>query len=718
MSTPLTLETIIKRLNPNDAGYAKTVEQYRTSLRNALLTKKRKRAERAAMVGNIEDSSLLAPIRWNIVKPWAGKWLHAIGVGKKLWESPTMRHSTQRVLLEFAVELKDPEYNEDIRGPLVSLMNTKLTGLRPSKAGKNVKKLFSDITAFRRSDFVRFFCLVMNSGYGTAAPEYTEEYLAAVRLAWGALNAATKANFSKAMGISATNPKIVQEAAKMFWVSAGKEVVETPRLNGNERNQVAPTKQDHQINPSVIDIGEIDALINQTNYDEYISAKLETLKKELEQMSALIGMPQVKSDIAKIVSSFIITGNISTFQNGTLQGPPGTGKTLFAVSIARIFATLGIVTNSKFSSLTRENFVQGFEGQTAIATNQVLLSLAFEGVIFIDEAPTLARGPYDSFGLEALQTIMRFITKYEGESVIIIAGYARALDSTFFSLDEGLARRFPRRMIFNGYSTTEMLQIGFFQFVQMTRNSSDNPNAPRLTKNALNRIAMWISTNLTTYKENDPLDLQISQSHSLFGNYGGDMRVFVSTIIESFSQRYFAQTPNTSDITAADVDAAGNDMIRKKKAEWSAHLQSLQADPAYSPTFSEPGLGITALVAQSVNSLNLEEVQNFVAASNSLNQAAVWYNGNEEDGGGTVFDEPRDIVDELDNVSTIRIRTSSSEASDVDESDPSDAQEPQPTEDDTDADDTYEPAKPRTPKRTPKKTPPATDRSTRSTRRK
>lgn len=656
----ISLDTVIRRLTATDREYLKTVASYRAALRTSLETKKRKRARRAEMVGNNVDSALLPPIRWDIVKIWAGRWLLAIGVGKKLWESPTMKHVTQRDLLEFAIELKEPVYAQDIRGPLVSLMNKKLNNLNLTRSKRNVKKLFSDFTGFRRTDFIRFYSLIRNSNYSPTHLTYPPEYLDAVRIAWGALNAESKTNFAKALGVPPKNPKIVPDAAKMFWESSGSESTPTEKDILSERGIIKPPKQDHEFNPSIIDIGEIDALINKTNYDDWVVAKMETLRKELEQLNSLIGMPLVKNEIAKIVSSFIVTGNINTFQNAVLQGPPGTGKTLFAVSIARVFASLGIVINSKFNSLTRQNFVQGFEGQTASATNQVLLNLAFEGTIFIDEAPTIARGPFDSFGLEALQAIMGFITKYEGESVIIIAGYARALDETFFSLDEGLARRFPRRMIFNGYSITEMLQIGYFQYVQMTQGSASNASAPKLTKAALNRIGMWVEANLTTYKEDDPMELQISQSHTLFGNYGGDMRSFIASIIEAYSHRVFSLPPKSFEISTEDVNAAGNDMIRKKKAEWSAHLQSLQETPKYNPEFNEPSVGVNAVVATAVSQINFDSVKKFFTAATSLSEAVVWYNGDASYGGGTSSDEPVMNYDEDDIVEKTTIRSSSS----------------------------------------------------------
>jgi hypothetical protein len=184
-SSSISLDAVIRRLTPTDKDYSKTVESYRAALRTSLETKKLKRARRAEMVGNNVDLASLPPVRWDIVKIWAGKWLHAIGVGRKLWESPTMKHSTQRDILDFAVELKEPGYSQDIRGPLVSMMNDKLNSLKLTTTNRKIKKLFTDFTAFRRIDFVRFYVLIKNSNYNSVSTDYPSIVLGCCKIDMG-----------------------------------------------------------------------------------------------------------------------------------------------------------------------------------------------------------------------------------------------------------------------------------------------------------------------------------------------------------------------------------------------------------------------------------------------------------------------------------------------------------------------------------------------------
>ena len=87
-------------------------------------------------------------------------------------------------------------------------------------------------------------------------------------------------------------------------------------------------------------------------------------------------------------------------------GNPGTGKTTVARIMADVFKALGIVSRGQLIEADRSKLVAGFTGQTAIKTNQ-LIDSALGGVLFIDEAYTLSTGENDSFGKEALDTLLK-----------------------------------------------------------------------------------------------------------------------------------------------------------------------------------------------------------------------------------------------------------------------------------------------------------------------
>ena len=96
-------------------------------------------------------------------------------------------------------------------------------------------------------------------------------------------------------------------------------------------------------------------------------------------------------------------------------------------------------------------------GHTAPLTNSVIQS-ALGGVLFIDEAYSLFRGREDSFGLEAIDALVKGIEDHREDLVVVLAGYSREMDQ-FLSANSGLASRFPNRIEFPDYTADELIRI-------------------------------------------------------------------------------------------------------------------------------------------------------------------------------------------------------------------------------------------------------------------
>ena len=79
-------------------------------------------------------------------------------------------------------------------------------------------------------------------------------------------------------------------------------------------------------------------------------------------------------------------------------------------------------------------------------------------VLFIDEAYSLYRGEQDSFGLEAIDTLVKGMEDHRDELVVILAGYTREME-TFLTANSGLASRFPNKIEFPDYTADELLDI-------------------------------------------------------------------------------------------------------------------------------------------------------------------------------------------------------------------------------------------------------------------
>lgn len=138
-------------------------------------------------------------------------------------------------------------------------------------------------------------------------------------------------------------------------------------------------------------------------------------------------------------------------------GNPGTGKTTIARIISRYLKAMGVLRGGQLVEVSRADLVGRYVGHTAPLTNSVIQS-ALGGVLFIDEAYSLYRGREDSFGLEAIDTLVKGIEDHRDDLVVVLAGYSREMEE-FLTANSGLASRFPNHIEFPDYSAEELLAI-------------------------------------------------------------------------------------------------------------------------------------------------------------------------------------------------------------------------------------------------------------------
>ena len=191
----------------------------------------------------------------------------------------------------------------------------------------------------------------------------------------------------------------------------------------------------------------------------------------LAKLNGMVGLAAVKKEISNLAAFLnlqIRRGETNTFQGKhyVFTGNPGTGKTTVARIMADVFRTLGILSRGQLIEADRSKLVAGFSGQTAIKTNQ-LIDSAMGGVLFIDEAYTLKSNDQDSFGAEAIDTLLKRLEDDRGKFICIVAGYTDQMHD-FIDTNPGLKSRFTQTIHFDDYTPDELTEI----FINLAKGKS------------------------------------------------------------------------------------------------------------------------------------------------------------------------------------------------------------------------------------------------------
>lgn len=187
------------------------------------------------------------------------------------------------------------------------------------------------------------------------------------------------------------------------------------------------------------------------------------LRAYTDELNSLIGLMGVKKELNSLIN-FVKLQRLRK-QKGlkipaislhmVFTGNPGTGKTTVARLMSKILFELGYLSKGHIIETSRAGMVAGYVGQTALKTEEVIRR-AIGGVLFIDEAYMLASD--DHYGQEAIDTLLKMMEDYRDNLVVIVAGYPKLMKD-FIDSNPGLASRFNRYIVFEDYTSGELMEI-------------------------------------------------------------------------------------------------------------------------------------------------------------------------------------------------------------------------------------------------------------------
>lgn len=194
---------------------------------------------------------------------------------------------------------------------------------------------------------------------------------------------------------------------------------------------------------------------------EYVPKTIDEVMKEFDKYVGVDKIKETMTGIVDSIKSFQTLHPDKTYElkgNYLFLGNPGTGKTTMARVFADALCAMGILPSGQLVEKAPSDLRGEYVGHTGPKVDAAF-DQAMGGILFIDEAYDLWKGPDDSFGSEAVTVLLKNAEDRRGKLVVILAGYPREMDYFIKNSNPGMKSRFGESIEFRDYKGPELTEI-------------------------------------------------------------------------------------------------------------------------------------------------------------------------------------------------------------------------------------------------------------------
>lgn len=183
-----------------------------------------------------------------------------------------------------------------------------------------------------------------------------------------------------------------------------------------------------------------------------------------EELQKMVGLTEIKEIVDQIINAAKVQKarskmGLDTYGSSRhmiFTGNPGSAKTTVARLLAQILKKEEVLESGNLVECGRADLIARYVGWTA-KTVRKRFREAQGGILFIDEAYSLVDGS-NSFGDEAINTIVQEMENHREDVIVIFAGYPAKMEE-FLQKNEGLRSRIAFHLNFPDYNETELMEI-------------------------------------------------------------------------------------------------------------------------------------------------------------------------------------------------------------------------------------------------------------------